>query len=355
MPLENVFAEACLLEAAPARVSEAQVHEALRQHYAISGKLERLGGERDLNFRVILADGSSRLFKLSHPLENPDVVDFHNQAMRQIERHDPALPVQRVYPSLSGGFVESVEIEGQRMLVRLLSFVDGLPLHRVACTCEAFRQNLGQALARFDLALSGFSHPAAGHVLLWDMQHAQRLRPLLDYIEPGLRRDRVEHSLDRFEEQVLASAPTLRQQVIHNDMNPHNIIVDPQHPDVLRNILDFGDMVWAPLVNEVAVAASYQLGVSGDVLAPALDMIRAYHRVNPLLGEELELLPVLISTRLALSLCINFWRADLHPDNRAYILRNAHRAQESLAGLSSVSPAHIHDRILAACTQEVGA
>lgn len=355
MPLENVFAEACLLEAAPARVSEAQVLEVLLQLYGISGKLEKLGGERDLNFRVILADGTSRLFKLSHPLENPDVVDFHNQAMRQIERQDPALPVQRVYPSLSGTFSETVEIDRQRMLVRLLSFVDGLPLHRVACASPAFRQNLGQALGRFDRALSGFEHPAAGHVLLWDMQHAQRLRPLLKYIEPGARRDRVEQSLDRFEAQVLAKAHTLRQQVIHNDMNPHNIIVDPEQPDVLRNILDFGDMVRAPLVNEVAVAASYQLGVSGDVLAPALDMIRAYHRVNPLLVEELELLPVLISTRLALSLCINFWRADLHPDNRAYILRNAHRAQASLAGLSSVSPAHIHDRILAACTQEVGA
>ena len=355
MPLEKVSAQPCLLEAAPARVSDGQVLGVLAQHYAISGKLEQLGGERDLNFRVMLADGTSRLFKLSHPLENPQVVDFHNQAMLQIERNDPALPVQRVFASLGGRFVEPVEIEGQRMLVRLLSFVDGLPLHRVAHTSVNFRQNLGQALARFDLALDGFSHPAAGHVLLWDMQHAQRLRPRLKHIEPGVRRDRIEHSLDRFESQVLGKCATLRRQVIHNDMNPHNIIVDPDQPDVLRNILDFGDMVHAPLVNEVAVAASYQLGVAGDVLAPALDMIRAYHQVNPLTGEELQLLPVLISTRLALSLCINYWRADLHPDNREYILRNSYRAQDALAGLSAMAPAEIHDRILAACTQEVGA
>ncbi|MEX3776405.1 phosphotransferase [Pseudomonas sp. MYb118] len=355
MPLENESAQPCLLEAAPARVTEAQVLEVLAQHYAINGKLERLGGERDLNFRVILDDGSSRLLKLSHPLENPQVVDFHNQAMRQIERNDPTLPVQRVYSSQAGNFVEKVEIAGQHMLVRLLSFVDGLPLHRVAHTSTVFRQNLGQALARFDLALAGFSHPAAGHVLLWDMQHAQQLRPRLKHIEPGARRDRIEQSLDRFESQVLGQCAALRHQVIHNDMNPHNIVVDPDEPDVLRNILDFGDMVHAPLINDVAVAASYQLGVSGDVLAPALDMIRAYHQVNPLTAEELQLLPVLIQTRLALSLCINYWRADLHPDNREYILRNSYRAQDALAGLSAMAPAEIHDRILAACTQEVGA
>jgi hydroxylysine kinase len=355
MSLENVLTQACLLEAAPARVTEAQVSAVLRQLYGLSGRLEQLGGERDLNYRVVLADGSSRLFKLSHPLESAEVVDFHNQAMGLIARHDPELPVQRVYPSLAGAFVETVEIDGQRMLVRLLSFVDGLPLYRVGHTSKVFRQNLGQALARFDRALEGFDHPAAGHVLLWDMQHAERMQPLLQHIEHGALRDQVQSRLARFEALALPRLATLRRQVIHNDMNPHNIIVDPQQPDVLRNILDFGDMVQAPLVNDVAVAASYQLGLSGDVLEPALDMISAYHRVNPLTADELELLPVLIQTRLALSLCINFWRADLHPDNREYILRNSHRARESLMGLAGVPDALIHQRIVAACGQELHA
>ncbi|MFJ3470844.1 phosphotransferase [Pseudomonas sp. NPDC090201] len=353
MSLDTVLTQACLLQAAPAKVTEAQVLDVLRRCYGLSASLERMGGERDLNFRVMLADGSSCLLKMSHPLESPEVVDFHNQAMRLIEQRDPDLPVQRVYPSLNGEFVEKVEIGGQPMLVRLLSFVDGLPLHRVGHTSPLFRQNLGHALARFDIALEGFNHPAAGHVLLWDMQHAERMQPLLHHIEQGALRDQVRRRLECFEEQARPRLSGLRKQVIHNDMNPHNIIVDPDQPDVLRNILDFGDMVHAPRVNDVAVAASYQLGRAGDVLEPALDMIGAYHRVNPLGIDELELLPVLISTRVALSLCINFWRADLHPDNREYILRNSYRARDSLMGLAEVSDAQIHDRIVAACRQKV--
>ncbi|WP_136476112.1 phosphotransferase [Pseudomonas sp. DG56-2] len=355
MLLENLAVDDSLLEAAPAQVTDAQACAVLEQHFGLCGKLEKLGGERDLNFRLLLEDGSSRLFKLSHPLENPDVVDFHNQAMRRIALRDPKLPVQRVYPSLRGQYATLVEVDGQHMLARLMSFEEGLPLHRVNRTTTAFRRVIGQSIARLDVALEGFTHPAAGHALLWDMQHAAHLRPLLAHIEPGQGRSLVEQSLDRYAFVVLPQVPGLRKQVIHNDMNPHNIIVDPEQPDVLRSILDFGDMVYAPLVNEVAVAASYHLGPVGDVLEPALDVIGAYHQHNPLAQEEMALLPELLATRLALALCINSWRAELHPENREYILRNAQRAWANLNAMASLSRSEIEDRICSACLREVQA
>lgn len=353
MQLERFTIDDSLLEAAPAQVTELQASLLLKQHYALSGELERLGGERDLNFRVKLADGSSRLFKLSHPLENPEVVDFHNGAMLRIEKQDPELPAQRVHASMNGEYKVQVEVEGQWMLARLLSFVDGQPLHRILSTSNAFRKNLGQAVARLDKALEGYTHPAANHILLWDMQHAEHLRPLLNHIEKGHQRDMVEKSLDMFELWVLPKILGLRKQVIHNDLNPHNIIVDAQDSDTVRNILDFGDMVYAPLINEVAVAASYQLGLEGNVLDPALDLISSYHNIIPLEKGELEIMPELISTRLALALCINSWRASLHPENRDYIMRNAQRAWKNLADLSALSQAETQDRICMACAHGV--
>lgn len=355
MPLEKPAVDDSLLQAAPARVTDAQAREVLRQQFGLSGALEKLGGERDLNFRVRLADGSSRLFKLSHPLENPAVVDFHNQAMLTIERRDPDLPAQRVYPSLEGLYATLVEVDGQPMLARLLSFAEGMPLHCVSHTTTAFRRVMGQSIARLDVALQGFTHPAAGHALLWDMQHAAHLRPLLVHIEPGQGRSLVEQRLDLYETVVLPRAPRLRKQVIHNDTNPHNIIVDANNPDVLRSILDFGDMVHAPLVNEVAVAASYHLAQVGDVLAPALEVIAGYHQRNPLTHEELALLPTLLATRLALALCINSWRAQLHPENREYILRNTQRAWANLHAMALLSRSEIEDRICSACLRDTQA
>lgn len=341
-----------ILQSPVPQVSNAQVQQVLHVHFAFSGTLQRLGGERDLNYRVLRSDGQARLLKLSNPLEDPQVTDFHNQAMQWIAKRDPTLPVQRIHPTTCGRLQVEARVGEQRLLARLLSFVEGQPLSQVAQPGPALRRAMGQALARFDRALEGFEHPAANHLLLWDMQHAARLRPLLEHLPEGDMQRLVGQALEAFEQQALPRLAGLRRQVIHNDLNPHNVIVDQHDPEQLRNILDFGDMVCAPLVNELAVAASYQLGADDDALAPALQLIGAYHAHNPLQEQELALLPTLIATRQALALCINYWRAALYPDNRAYIMRNAQSAWIGLQGLARHGHTETLERIHAACRPE---
>jgi Ser/Thr protein kinase RdoA (MazF antagonist) len=121
----------------------------------------------------------------------------------------------------------------------------------------------------------------------------------------------------------------LRRQVIYNDLNFHNVLVDPQDPDRIAGIIDFGDIIAAPLINDLAVAASYQLGGEAG-RAQAAEFIAAYHRALPLRDEEIRLLPLLIEARLAMTLLITGYRARLHPQNAAYILRNNASARAAL-------------------------
>ncbi|SHM58290.1 phosphotransferase [Phytopseudomonas punonensis] len=338
-----------LLQAQPARVSAMRAGVIASECFGVLGAIRPLAGERDLNFQLACADGSSYLLKISHPLENPQVVDFQNQALLQIQHADPELPVQRVYAARDGRYQAAVDVDGQQMLVRLLSFVDGQPLHQVKQSGASLRRNLGDAMARLDIALAGYQHPASGHELLWDMQQAARLRPLLVHIDDEPLRALASEALDAFEVRALPRYPALRRQVIHNDLNPHNVIVDPQQPERVLNILDFGDMVHAPLINEVGVAAAYQVGHDGDVLAPALDFVAAYHRRSLLREEELEILGELIATRLVMTIAITAWRASLHPENRDYILRNVPQASASLRGLAAISSDTTRARIHQAC------
>lgn len=338
-----------LLQAQPAQVSAVRASIIASERFGVLGSVRPLAGERDLNFHLGGTNGTAYLLKISHPLENPQVVDFQNQALLQIQRADPELPVQRVYAARDGRYQAAVDIDGRQMLVRLLSFVAGRPLHQVKHGSVSLRRNLGDAMGRLDRALADYRHPASGHELLWDMQQAARLRPLLVHIDDQTLRALVGEALDAFEACALPRYPVLRRQVIHNDLNPHNVIVDTQQPERVLNILDFGDMVEAPLINEVGVAAAYQLGQQGDVLAPALDFVAAYHRRNPLREDELDILGELIATRLVMTIAITAWRASLHPQNRAYILRNVAQASASLRGLASIAPAVVRQRILQAC------
>jgi hydroxylysine kinase len=229
--------------------------------------------------------------------------------------------------------------------VRMLTYLPGTPLARVERSV-ALPGNLGAGLASLDLALAGFEHPASRHELLWDISHAAKLRPLLVHIADDDGRALVGRVLDRLEIQSLPRAATFRRQVIHNDFNPSNILVTgpnggPQ--DRLAGIIDFGDMVEAPLINEVAVAASYHVSADGDFLTPIKAFVGGYHAMLPLEHDEIESLFDLILARMVLSTVIPAWRSTLEPENRDYILRNAARAWTGLLRAQALSPSQAAD------------
>jgi hydroxylysine kinase len=99
------------------------------------------------------------------------------------------------------------------------------------------------------------------------------------------------------------------------------------------------------LVNDVAIAATYQLSDEADLLAPALDLISGYHATTPLTAGELDLLPDLILARIVARIVISEWRAERFPANRGYILRNTPRAWEHLSRLLSIPGDQISARI----------
>ena len=131
---------------------------------------------------------------------------FYDYSDLEITRRQAlALPGWRVESAIEANDHQvnvSFTVDGQPMIARLFSFVDGVPLHRVHQRSRVLRENLGDDLARLGLALKGFEHPAtAGHELLWDLKHASRLRNLLAYIQDREQRALVERFLDNFERQ----------------------------------------------------------------------------------------------------------------------------------------------------------
>jgi hydroxylysine kinase len=330
--------------------SSEEISQFIRLHYGISGALDKLGSERDENYRITLTDGSQRLFKLTHVLEDPALVDFQTKALLHIASAAPGLPVQRLVPSLSGDVeTRALGSDGRSRRARMFSFLAGTPLSGVPRS-SAQAAGLGVLAAQLDAALAGFHHPAAGHEFLWDIQHAARTRELLTHTPAAADRDLCERTLDRFERGLAHELAGFRAQVIHNDLNPHNLLVNPANPDELTGIIDFGDMVLAPLVDEAAVAAAYLLTASPAPLGTVPEFVAAYHSIVPLRVEEIAALPQLIALRHAITILITNWRAGRYPDNRDYILRNQHHAVAGLQKLCSLPEAAVYERLLGACS-----
>lgn len=333
-PTHSLGSDALFARSWP-KLDETEAAALAAQAFGVSGHATLLTSERDQNFRIDVPGHAGYVLKITHPAEDVGVTDFHTEAQLHLMRADATLPIPQLIATRDGASVFWREGGGGRQAVRLITFVPGVPLYKVARSA-AQRRALGAALARIDLALGSFSHTHANHRLLWDLQHLAQLRPLLACIDDPARGALAQRFLDRFELRVAPVLTTLRRQVIHNDLNPYNVLVDAGDHDRVAAIFDFGDMVEAPLVHEIAVAAAYQLADAADPLVTAAECIGAYHARLPLTEPEIALLPDLIAARLLTTVLITSWRAREHPENSTYILRNSGLSWNGLERLEAM-------------------
>lgn len=331
-------------------VSKNEARELASTHFGMDGVVRGLAGERDRNFHLRDSAGREYVVKIAHPEEDPDVIDLQSKVLQHVAFRDPALPVPRVMELLSGSGTAFVwEKPGTKpRLVRVLSYLPGYPLAEAEPTHLQCSQ-IGATLARLDRALQGFSHPAEGHDLLWDLQQVARVRKILPAIADSAHRGLAHKFLDHFEMFAAPVMDRLRRQVIHNDFNPHNILSDSRNGGKISGIIDFGDVVCAPLVQDLAVAAAYHIGPESPPLDKVSSMVAAYHAGNPLTVEEIEILPDLLGARLVLSVAIGSWRAARDPGNAAYITRNLPKAWNGLAGLDCLSRTDAQATLKSAC------
>ena len=322
-----------------------EISALVKRLYDLSCVPSPLTSERDQNLRLQADSGECYLFKITNPSEPRDVVALQTEALDHIATMSPAMPVPRVIHTVKGASCTEIELpDGRKSLVRLLSYLEGTPVWKAERTVGQ-RRSMGRSLAQLDLALANFSHPAAAHDLLWNVSGAHRLAHMVADIAPG-RRNLIEFFMDRFQTVVQPRLPALRAQVIHNDFNLYNVLVDKYDESQVSGIIDFGDMLHAPLVGEVATGAAYQMAGEADPLGTAGAFVGAYHDVLPLLPEELELVADLMATRHLITVLITEWRSVRYPANRDYILRHNPAAWESLAQLADIHPLQQRDRLL---------
>ena len=348
--LVNDLSEPLLDSPSPA-VTPDESQDLAHRLFGIDGQATPLASERDTNFHLVTRDGRGFALKFANSAEPVSVTSFQTEALLALDRDDPSLPVPKVVRALGGRYeVPLVLADGRESVVRMLTWVQGEPVAKVGVS-PGLRRDMGRTLARLGLALSHFDHPAASHDLLWDIRNAARLRPMTADVTDEDIRGRVLAELDHFEADVAPRLPGLRHQVVHNDLNHHNVVVRRSEPDRVSGILDFGDMVRTALAADVAVAASY-LASGEDPVADVAEFVAAYHSVAPLRSDEIDLMRDLIVARLVTSISITSWRARRYPQNAVYILRNNGPARRAMLRFADLPRDEITRALRFACDLE---
>jgi 4-aminobutyrate aminotransferase-like enzyme/Ser/Thr protein kinase RdoA (MazF antagonist) len=285
-----------------------------RELFGLVGAATETDSERDQTF---LIDGDrAAVLKISNGAESTDQLDMEALAARRVAEVDPGLPVALPWPVAGDptGHRAQVRHGGAVHWARMYDRLPGHASVRGFTLPDDAVRAWGTMAARVGRALRGFWHPSAGRVMLWDVQHAMRLRPMLASVGHAELRGLVEWALDRYEREVTPVWPTLRHQFIHTDHCASNTLVD--EAGHVTGIIDFGDASWSALVVDLpAVLETVTDGRESDVddffrvSRLALD---GYEQVSPLEPAERRIVGELLAARMCAGLVIPLSRAGLY-------------------------------------------
>lgn len=253
----------------------------------------QLPSERDKNYLLTDESGQQVVLKVANIAESRDFLEAQNAVLDYLAERVSFC--QRVIGEIA-------EFEGH--LVRVVTYLPGVPLAEIKPHTPGLLHDLGQKIGQLTRALADFDHPAVHRDFHWDLANGNRVvNEYAPLIEDAKLRELVLKC--RFE-----PATELRRSVIHGDANDYNVLVDPESMTV-SGLIDFGDMVYSYTVGDLAIAVAYVVLGEGD----ARDVIAGFRSEFGLLDEEREALWPLVRLRLAMSVCIAAHQIRQQPEN----------------------------------------
>ena len=309
----------------------------LFQQYGIKAKkVKKLNGYENINYRIE-DDTSNYVFKTYRYDKNLlAILIAENQLLLQLqENKNNNFP--KPIPFLDGDYIKVISIKGKQTICRMLSFLEGNFLGDVKIT-EKIATSLGGFLANLDLKLKSIDNDTIkARKWEWDIQHLHLNKKYLQDIYNVYDRNIVAYFMLQFEEKVTPILPELRYQTIHNDANEWNILLQE---DAITGLIDFGDLTYAPLINELAVALTYLCYDKKDPIKWAKIVLKAYHKVLPIQEREIELLYYLIAARLCISVCNSAHAKKIDPENN-YASSSEQNAWALLKKWLTLSPIYV--------------
>ena len=303
------------LRTSPPLLRPAEAERVARDLYGLAVTISALPGERDCNFRLRTADAPGAeapgadarefVLKILDVSTDAESTDCLVSVLDHLAEQDAALPVPRLFPTQQGQAVGRFTADGVDYATCLVSFLPGRLL-AVSPPSTALLQNLGATLARVDRALQGFFHPSLTRRLAWDVRRLPELAQFSGYIESAALRE----AIDRVASAFRVSLPRLRglrSQAIHGDCHAANLLVDAGGQSIC-GILDFGDMIHAPVIFEPAVAMSELLTEAVTPLDSVAAVLHGYAQGQTLRSDEVELLYDIVAARHAVTVLVHAWR-----------------------------------------------
>jgi hydroxylysine kinase len=282
-----------------------EVALAVRHLFGLTGELSVLAVEREQVFALSSPNGNRHVVRVASNTQG-ELLRMQHAALASIAVTDATLPVPRQVPALGRATAEPFEVWNDHYAVRVLTYLPGQPVFEPRDPTAL--RNIGYAAARLDAALGRTQTAPGRYPLLWDIMRADRLLEMSSHVSDTQLRRQATRVLERFCSKGLPALRSLPAQIIHNDLNPKNLLFEKQDQSVVTGIVDFGDAIVAPRVVDLAIAIARFTHPTHPRMTSRL-LVDGYQTRSPLEPLELALLHGVVCARLAIRIFIWSWRA----------------------------------------------
>jgi len=199
-----------------------------------------------------------------------------------------------------------------------------------------------------DRTFSSFDHPGAHRYMAWDLANSKKVvLGHLSFIIDTEKQALIKCFISQYETRVEPILHTIRKAIIHGDPNDHNILVSKGEGGVvsISGILDFGDLVYSHIVNDISIATGYAMLNKVHPIQILVEMIAGYNTEFPLTLEEKKIVYILACMRLCTSAVMGNYNITLQPENKEYLEVHSKPAWQMLQRLKEINPDSVYTRI----------
>ena len=318
----------------PPKINEIHLIKWLKENYLFLSKksilLRNLNSERDRNFLLNINSTQKYVLKVSNPKESRKILDLQDYVLDNLGKRNS---IKKYIPKKIHSSIKIYsDLMNRKCYVRILSYIDG-KMYASIKHDSFLERSLGVLLGNLSTELQNLNKPSAFRKFEWDPSNISWINKEISLFK-GNNKKIILKILNEQNIFVKKNLKKLRFSLTHGDVNNYNLVVKKNK---ISGLLDYGDMIYAPTINDLAVTLSYALMNKENLYLTLKNIIVSYHKIFQITFDEIFSLMTLVKARLAITVVMAEKQRKKFPDNN-YLSISEQDAWMLLNRLNSIDP-----------------
>ena len=318
----------------PPKINKIELIKWLKVNFLIfKGKtisLKELNSERDKNFLLRVNNKPSYVIKISNPSELKNLLNLQDFILDNLKKRNS---INKFIPKRIHTSIKLYKDQYNRSCyVRILSFIEG-KMYALVNSNKNLEYSLGSLLGNLSKELQNLNHINAFRKFEWDPANISWVKKRVNVFK-GHKKIIIKNNLKEYNLFIKKNINNLRFSLTHGDANNYNLVVKN---NLISGLLDYGDMIYAPTINDLAVSLAYVLMNKEDLYSSLKNVVISYHKVFPITFDEIFSLITLVKARLTITVVMAEKQRKKFPNNK-YLSISEKDAWNLLYKLHQINP-----------------